>query len=100
VLPNSYFLPYNYVPTEWVCVMFVALFSLSSSKPFDLVPVCNSHENYPVIHVVQAIRFRQWWLFPTAVLCGLLEVLGWSARLWSSKSPFLLEPFYIQCVLW
>jgi hypothetical protein len=26
-------LPYNYVPTEWVCIMFVALFSLSTCKP-------------------------------------------------------------------
>ena len=25
-------LPYNYVPTEWVCITFVALFSLSTSK--------------------------------------------------------------------
>ncbi|KAI0255341.1 RTA1 like protein-domain-containing protein [Lactifluus subvellereus] len=66
-------LPYNYVPTKGVCAMFIALFSLSST-----------------------IRFRVWWLFPTAVLCGLLEVIGWSGRLWSSKNPFLYEPFIMQ----
>jgi hypothetical protein len=25
-------LPYNYVPTEWVCITFVVLFSLLTSK--------------------------------------------------------------------
>ncbi|KAI0303352.1 RTA1-domain-containing protein [Multifurca ochricompacta] len=72
-------LPYNYVPTEWVCIVFVALFGVSCT-----------------IHIVQAIRFRLWWLFPTAVLCGLLEVIGWSGRLWSSKNPFLQTPFLMQ----
>ncbi|KAI0255331.1 RTA1 like protein-domain-containing protein [Lactifluus subvellereus] len=79
VLTSSNDFPYNYVPTKWVCAMFIAFFSLSS-----------------IIHVVQAIRSRVWWLFPTAVLCGLLEVIGWSGRLWSSKNPFLHEPFIMQ----
>jgi hypothetical protein len=79
--------------------MFIALFSLSSSKPLELVLVCILAGIFIVIHVVQAIRFRLWWLFPTAVLCGLLEVIGWSGRLWSSKNPFLREPFIMQCVL-
>ncbi|KIM85171.1 hypothetical protein PILCRDRAFT_817160 [Piloderma croceum F 1598] len=37
-----------------------------------------------------------WWLFPTVVLCGLAECLGWSARLWSSQNPPLLTPYLIQ----
>ncbi|KAI0255352.1 RTA1-like protein [Lactifluus subvellereus] len=79
ILTSSDDLPYNYVPTMWVCAMFIALFSLSS-----------------IIHVVQAIRFRLWWLFPTAIFCGLLEVIGWSARLWSSKNPFLRKAFIMS----
>ena len=79
--------------------MFTALFSLSSSEPFGLVLVLYRHDNLLVIHVVQAIHFRLWWLFPTAVLCGLLEVIGWSGRLWSSKNPILQEPFIMQYVL-
>jgi len=79
-LASSYhYLPYHYVPTEWVCIMFVVLFSLST-----------------VVHVVQAVRFRLWWLFPTAVLCGLLEIIGWNGRLWSSKKPHLRKPFLMQ----
>jgi hypothetical protein len=37
-----------------------------------------------------------WWLLPTVCLCGFLEILGWSARLWSSISPFIVTPFQIQ----
>ena len=51
-----------------------------------------------VVHIAQAHRFRLWWLFPTAVLCGLLEILGWSGRLWSSRNPTLHKAFVMQCV--
>jgi len=71
--------PYNYVPTESVCIFFVVLFSVST-----------------VVHIAQAFRFRLWWLFPTAVLCGLLEILGWSGRLWSSRNPTLHKAFVMQ----
>ncbi|KIM74097.1 hypothetical protein PILCRDRAFT_815278 [Piloderma croceum F 1598] len=37
-----------------------------------------------------------WWLLPTAVLAGVGEVLGWSARLWSSHNPLLNTPFLMQ----
>jgi hypothetical protein len=30
--PSHKFLPYNYVPTEWVCITFLALFGLSTCK--------------------------------------------------------------------
>ncbi|KAK7059930.1 RTA1-like protein [Favolaschia claudopus] len=75
------FNPYHYVPTEWICVAFVVLFALSSA-----------------LHLGQSIRYRIWWLLPTAFLSGLLEVLGWSARLWSSFNPTLLLPFEIQVI--
>ena len=52
----------------------------------------------PVLHLGQATRYRMLWLFPTVCLCGLIEVLGWSGRLWSSFSPLLSTPFQIQCV--
>lgn len=74
-------LPYNYVPTEWICIAFLAVFGLST-----------------FIHIVQAVRSRLWWLFPTAVFCGILELAGWSARLWSSQNPFIKRPFVIQAV--
>ncbi|KAJ7754216.1 RTA1 like protein-domain-containing protein [Mycena maculata] len=75
------FNPYHYVPTEWICVSFVALFAIST-----------------VLHLAQAIRYRVWWLLPTAFVSGILEVVGWSARLWSSFSPDKLLPFEIQVI--
>jgi len=71
--------PYHYIPTRYVTIIFVVLFGLSTS-----------------MHLFQAVRYRMWWLLPTVFLCGLLEVLGWSARLWSSINPFIVIPFQIQ----
>ncbi|GJE86154.1 RTA1 domain-containing protein [Phanerochaete sordida] len=71
--------PYNYVPTLWICALFVALFSLSA-----------------LIHLVEAIYTRLWFMIPTAVLACITEVIGWSGRLWSSKNPSLLDPFLMQ----
>ncbi|KAF9238967.1 RTA1-domain-containing protein [Melanogaster broomeanus] len=71
--------PYDYVPTRWVCITFLTLFAIST-----------------VAHIVQATRFRIWWLFPTAVFCGVSELVGWGARLYSSGAPRDLIPFEIQ----
>ncbi|THH01813.1 hypothetical protein EW026_g958 [Hermanssonia centrifuga] len=64
-----------------------ALFSLLSLLSADRVIV---------IHLTQAIYTRLWFMIPTAVLANIAEVLGWSARLWSSKNPPLLNPFLMQ----
>ncbi|KAJ6571120.1 RTA1 like protein-domain-containing protein [Mycena capillaripes] len=72
---------YGYVPQEYVAVIFVSLFGLST-----------------VLHIGQATYYRMWWLFPTAVLCGIGEIIGWSGRLWSSFSPTLHDPFMMQVV--
>ncbi|KAJ7840003.1 hypothetical protein B0H13DRAFT_2239539 [Mycena leptocephala] len=53
--------PYNYTPTRWICFMFVSLFGLSTCA---------------CLHLTQAIMYRLGYMFPTTVLCGLLEVLG------------------------
>jgi len=51
-----------------------------------------------VLHVGQAIQYRMWWMIVTVALAGVMEVFGWSARLWSSWSPQLLTPFEMQSV--
>ncbi|EJD50224.1 RTA1-domain-containing protein [Auricularia subglabra TFB-10046 SS5] len=71
--------PYHYTPTEYVCGIFVALFALST-----------------FIHLGQAIRYKLWWLLATAVLCGVGETIGWSARLWSSLDIAARDPFLIH----
>ncbi|KAF8266590.1 RTA1 like protein-domain-containing protein, partial [Lactarius quietus] len=70
---------YNYVPTEWVCILFISLYATSQT-----------------LHIVQALRYKTWWLFPTAVVACTTEILGWSGRLWSSLSPLDRTPFLIQ----
>ncbi|KAI0748847.1 RTA1-domain-containing protein [Fomes fomentarius] len=71
--------PYGYIPTEWICILFIALFAVSS-----------------FIHLAQAVHTRLWWLLGTTVLAGITEIIGWSGRLWSSISPRALDPFLMQ----
>ncbi|KAJ7433447.1 RTA1 like protein-domain-containing protein [Mycena galericulata] len=70
---------YGYVPKEAVAIIFLSLYGIST-----------------ILHIVQAAWFRTWWLLPTAALCGVAELLGWSGRLGSSISPTALTPFLIQ----
>ncbi|KAG2062575.1 RTA1 like protein, partial [Suillus decipiens] len=51
-----------------------------------------------ILHLGQALKFRLWWMIPTATFVGILEVIGWSVRLWSSQNPRLLTPFEMQLV--
>src|ERR1700722_6219563 len=57
-----------------------------------------SQNSSAVLHLGQAIIYRFWFMIPTATFGGFLEVLGWSARLWSSQNPVLRGPFLIQFV--
>ncbi|KAG9018259.1 hypothetical protein FRB90_011713 [Tulasnella sp. 427] len=70
---------FGYIPTLWITALFVALFFLVT-----------------VIHAVQAIYYRIWWLLPTFVFCGLGEVLGWIGRVWASQQPYNMNPFLMQ----
>ncbi|KAH9057048.1 RTA1-domain-containing protein [Lactarius deliciosus] len=74
-------LQYGYVPTEWVCITFLSIFGIST-----------------FFHTVQAFYSRLWWLIPSAIFCGFLELTGWSGRLWSSQNPFLDKPYIMQAV--
>ncbi|KAF8525054.1 RTA1-domain-containing protein [Hysterangium stoloniferum] len=73
--------PYHYVPTMWICAMFLGLFSITT-----------------IIHLCQAMWYHIWWLLPTAVIAGLGEIIGWTARLWSSQNPLKMDPFLMQYV--
>ncbi|KAJ7771268.1 RTA1-like protein [Mycena maculata] len=72
---------YGYLLQEYIPIVFVVLFGIST-----------------ILHVCQATYYRMWWLFPTAYLCGIGEVVGWSGHLWSSFSPSLFDPFIMQIV--
>ncbi|KDQ16601.1 hypothetical protein BOTBODRAFT_30523 [Botryobasidium botryosum FD-172 SS1] len=77
--PNNSHVPYNYVPTLWICTTFVILFSLTGA-----------------LHLIQAVWTKRWWLLPTVVICAIGEIIGWSGRLWSSKNPTMLTAFLMQ----
>jgi hypothetical protein len=55
--------------------------------------------NCTVLHIGQAIFYRTWFMIPTASFAGILEILGWSGRLWSSRNVHLKTPFMIQFVI-
>ncbi|KAK0492326.1 RTA1 like protein-domain-containing protein [Armillaria luteobubalina] len=71
--------PYGYTPSKGIALTFIILFGIST-----------------LTHTAQSIYFRMWWAFPTIILAGCLEILGWSGRFWSSISPSLSNPFMIQ----
>ncbi|EKM50076.1 uncharacterized protein PHACADRAFT_188436 [Phanerochaete carnosa HHB-10118-sp] len=71
--------PYHYIPTEWVCITFLVLFSLATAAYF-----------------ATALWYRLWWLLPTAVLAGTGEIIGWSSRLWSSLNFLNNNAFVAQ----
>jgi len=51
-----------------------------------------------VLHITQAFVHRTHWLLWTAVLCGITELFGWSARLWSAIDPLADDAFIMQYV--
>ncbi|KAI0061918.1 RTA1-like protein [Artomyces pyxidatus] len=73
--------PYGYTPAEWIGVVFVVLYSITT-----------------LIHLGQVLYFRTWFLIPTAIFAGILEIIGWAGRLWSSQNVLLNTPFLIQIV--
>ncbi|KAH8810215.1 RTA1-like protein [Flagelloscypha sp. PMI_526] len=71
--------PYGYVPTKWICILFLVLFGISA-----------------LAHSGLATKYRKWWILVTFVLCSVAETLGWGARIWSAYEPRALIPFQIQ----
>ncbi|KIK54936.1 hypothetical protein GYMLUDRAFT_76833 [Collybiopsis luxurians FD-317 M1] len=73
--------PYGYKPTFAVCILFLSLFGVST-----------------FIHFCQAIAYRKWFFLYTAVFAGLIELAGWSGRLWSNQNLSNNNAFLIQIV--
>ena len=93
--------PYNYIPSRTVAIIMLTHFGLSTGNVLNSTPqilcVLKLHSTVNlVIHAGQATRYRLWWLLPTACFCGIIELIGWSGRLWSSFSPLASTPFQIE----
>ncbi|KZT68874.1 RTA1-domain-containing protein [Daedalea quercina L-15889] len=71
----------GYTPTAWVGILMVVIFVLTTT-----------------LHFFQAIRYSMWFLLWTAVVAGILEVIGWTGRLWSSYQRDVSQavPFSMQ----
>ncbi|KAH8823597.1 RTA1-domain-containing protein [Flagelloscypha sp. PMI_526] len=70
---------YGYVPTKYVCFIFLGLFTLSA-----------------ILHVGQAIWSKKYWFLTTAVFCCALEAAGWGMRLWSNMDLMNKLGFKLQ----
>ncbi|PCH39363.1 RTA1-domain-containing protein [Wolfiporia cocos MD-104 SS10] len=81
---NEYFTtsPYGYSPDVWIGILFLLFFGAST-----------------LCHLIQAIHYRLWWLFPTVLLAGCMEIIGWIGRLWSSYNLLLKTPYMMQISL-
>lgn len=70
---------YHYTPTRGICYLFVILFCITTAA-----------------HVFFAARHRLWWIFPSIVLAGAGEIVGWIARTASSYDPTIRNDYIIQ----
>ncbi|KAH9913974.1 RTA1 like protein [Epithele typhae] len=70
---------YGYTPSKEAGYAFVVLFGITT-----------------LLHVFQAIKSKAWWLFPTAIIAGVAEVVGWTARILSGANPLEFNPYIIQ----
>jgi len=75
------FLLYRYTPSLPAAVIFIVLFTITTS-----------------LHLWQMIRARAWYLIPLTV-GGLFEMIGYIGRAISSQNQWTLGPYIIQAVL-
>lgn len=71
--------PYDYTPSLAPGLAFVIVFGILT-----------------LVHIIIAIRFRYWYALLALVPGGILEVVGWSGRLWSHYSVLNSDPFIMQ----
>ncbi|KAH7106600.1 RTA1-domain-containing protein [Auriculariales sp. MPI-PUGE-AT-0066] len=71
--------PYGYWVSKTACYIFIVLFGISTT-----------------LHIGQSVVHRLWFPLWTAALCGVGELIGWSARLWSAINPAADDPFLMQ----
>ncbi|TIB69194.1 hypothetical protein E3P77_00709 [Wallemia ichthyophaga] len=46
---------------------------------------------FTVAHIIQAGWKKQWWLYATLVIFGLMEVIGWAARCTDSRTGYIIQ---------
>lgn len=71
--------PYGYIPGMANTIAFTTVFSLLT-----------------LVHLILAVKYKYWSAIVTMVIGGLLEIIGWAARLWSAKNVLIWDPFIMQ----
>ncbi|KAH7244561.1 RTA1 like protein-domain-containing protein [Fusarium redolens] len=69
---------YGYAPTTSAGIVFCILFRLST-----------------ISHIIQLGRSKVWWCI-VFVVGGLVEIIGWAGRTWSSQCPYNSTAFLMQ----
>ncbi|GAA5990631.1 hypothetical protein JCM10908_003161 [Rhodotorula pacifica] len=70
---------YGYVPSISLAVVFLVVFGITS-----------------LLHLVQLVISRRYWWMVCMVIGGVLEVLGWAARLWAHWAPLSFNAYVMQ----
>lgn len=68
---------YGYVPTEWVCALFIALFGFSTFIHIAQAAKVRTLDDNSWFMLNVIYQYKLWWLYPTIVVGGVCEVLGW-----------------------
>lgn len=90
--------PYGYIPTQYVAILFIALYSISSGEFMMLSMLDRCSYRLSAVHLGQAVKFRMWWATWTILAFGLLEIAGWSGRMWSNLNIMNGSAFQLQYV--
>lgn len=86
------------MPSQAAGYIFVILFIVTTRKSSYSILGHPVHFVTAVLHTMQAFSSRAWWLFPTLVIAGAAEVVGWVARTKSSYDATLRMAYIIQYV--
>ncbi|KAJ9108611.1 hypothetical protein QFC19_002329 [Naganishia cerealis] len=99
--------PYGYIPSSGVCITAIVLFSVSTAVHIAQVlyyslqrrrrsralSITNDGSE-PLASVNRQPNY--WWILATLVPGGLLEIVGWAGRYWSSQNVLNIQPFLMQ----
>ena len=88
-------------PTLWITALLLGLYAGSTGSFYSFLAFYSSFSAFTyllahlllianlciVTHLGQAIHSRKWFLIPSAVACGLVEVIGWAGAHLEREEP-------------
>ncbi|KAJ9094716.1 hypothetical protein QFC21_005874 [Naganishia friedmannii] len=102
--------PYGYTPSAGVCITSIVLFSVSTAihvvqaiyysiqrrRHSRALAATNDDGSGVVVANTYTRQPSYWWILATLVPGGLLEIVGWAGRYWSSQNVLNIQPFLMQ----